>query len=163
VERAGLAANPTTTTGQVDVRIGHLEDEEQLLSGKVDEQYHTKVESASKYRARLSGVVLFNLLSNHTACSPTDFVQSTAIAADPREESPDDSCLLSIQLKSGLSSALAHRVMAVSEWSTGHGIQRSVPCCMLLTTATPLHLFGSFIFGNDAMHSRSAKVGCHQV
>ena len=33
---------------------------EQLLSGKVDDQYQTKVESASKYRVRLSGIVLFN-------------------------------------------------------------------------------------------------------
>ncbi len=49
---------------QVDVRVGHLEEEQQLLSGKVDEQYQTKVESASKYRVRFSGVVLFNLFSN---------------------------------------------------------------------------------------------------
>jgi len=31
---------------------------------KVDEQYQTKVESASKYRMRLSGIVLLNLFSN---------------------------------------------------------------------------------------------------
>jgi len=53
-------ANPTP----VDVRVGHLEDDQQLLSGKVDEQYQTKVESASKYRVRLNGIVLFNLFSN---------------------------------------------------------------------------------------------------
>jgi hypothetical protein len=41
-----------------------LEEEYQLLSGKVDEQYQTKVESASKYRLRLSGIVLMNLVSN---------------------------------------------------------------------------------------------------
>ena len=52
--------NPTP----VDVRVGHLEDDQQLLSGKVDEQYQTKVESASKYRVRLNGIVLFNLFSN---------------------------------------------------------------------------------------------------
>src|SRR5271166_3582338 len=63
-ERAGLNANPSPGNDQVDVRVGHLEDEQQLLSGKVDEQYQTKVESASKYRVRLSGVVLFNLFSN---------------------------------------------------------------------------------------------------
>ena len=49
---------------QLDVRVGHLEEEQQLLSGKVDEQYQTKVESASKYRVRFSGVALFNLFSN---------------------------------------------------------------------------------------------------
>jgi hypothetical protein len=63
-ERAGLAANPATGADQIDVRVGHLEDEQQMLSGKVDEQYQTKVESGSKYRVRLSGVVLFNLFSN---------------------------------------------------------------------------------------------------
>ncbi len=41
-----------------------LEEEYQLLSGKVDDQYQTKVESASKYRLRLSGIVLMNLVSN---------------------------------------------------------------------------------------------------
>src|SRR6202158_3513733 len=41
-----------------------LEEEYQLLSGKVDDQYQTKVESASKSRLRLSGIVLMNLVSN---------------------------------------------------------------------------------------------------
>src|ERR1017187_989274 len=63
-ERAGLNNNIASSADQVDVRVGHLEDEQQLLSGKVDEQHQTKVESASKYRVRLSGVVLFNLFSN---------------------------------------------------------------------------------------------------
>ena len=48
-------------------KSGHaasLEEEYQLLSGKVDDQYQTKVESASKYRLRLSGIVLMNLVSN---------------------------------------------------------------------------------------------------
>lgn len=69
-ERAGLNANSAPATEQaagtspVDIRIGHLEEDQQMLSGKVDEQYQTKVESASKYRIRLSGVVLFNLFSN---------------------------------------------------------------------------------------------------
>jgi hypothetical protein len=40
-----------------------LDEEYQLLSGKVDDQYQTKVESASKYRLRLSGIVLMNLVS----------------------------------------------------------------------------------------------------
>ncbi|HEY4901591.1 MAG TPA: hypothetical protein VIH91_12325 [Terriglobales bacterium] len=61
-ERAGSSA--ASGTSPVDERVGQLEDEQQMLSGKVDEQYQTKVESASKYRVRLSGVVLFNLFSN---------------------------------------------------------------------------------------------------
>src|SRR5208337_3715447 len=56
--------------------------------------------------------------------SPTDFVQTTAIAPNPREDSLDDSCLLSIWLKSGLPSALANGDVPVSKWSAGHDIQR---------------------------------------
>ena len=41
-----------------------LDEEYELLSGKIDDQYQTKVESASKYRVRLSGIVLLNLFSN---------------------------------------------------------------------------------------------------
>ena len=69
-ERTASAATSTEqpaspgATSQVDIRVGQLEDEQRMLSGKVDEQYQTKVESASKYRVRLSGVVLFNLFSN---------------------------------------------------------------------------------------------------
>jgi len=56
----------------VDLRIGKLEEEQQLLDGKVDEQYQTKVESASKYRVRLTGIVLFNLFSNQGAVDNMD-------------------------------------------------------------------------------------------
>jgi hypothetical protein len=46
------------------VKNAKLDEEFQLLSGKIDEQYQTKVESWSKYRVRFSGIVLFNLFSN---------------------------------------------------------------------------------------------------
>lgn len=49
-----------------------LDEEYQLLSGKVDEQYQTKVESASKYRVRLSGIVLMNLVSNQGVVDSVD-------------------------------------------------------------------------------------------
>jgi len=49
-----------------------LEEEYQLLSGKVDDQYQTKVESASKYRLRLSGIVLMNLVSNQGVVDSID-------------------------------------------------------------------------------------------
>jgi hypothetical protein len=45
-------------------RPATIEEEYELLSGKVDDQYQTKVESASKYRMRISGIVLMNLFSN---------------------------------------------------------------------------------------------------
>lgn len=53
-------------------RLAKLEEEQQLLSGKVDEQYQTKVESASKYRVRLSGIVLANLFSNQGSVENQD-------------------------------------------------------------------------------------------
>jgi len=53
-----------STTAQVEQRLDTLEEQQQLLSGKIDDQYQTKVESASRYRVRLSGIVLFNLFGN---------------------------------------------------------------------------------------------------
>jgi len=53
-----------STTAQLDQRLDSLEEQQQLLSGKIDDQYQTKVESASRYRVRLSGIVLFNLFGN---------------------------------------------------------------------------------------------------
>lgn len=41
-------------------RVQKLEESTQLLGEKIDEQYQTKVETAGKYRARLSGIVLMN-------------------------------------------------------------------------------------------------------
>jgi hypothetical protein len=53
-------------------RASSLDEQYQLLSGKVDDQYQTKVESASKYRVRLSGIVLMNLVSNQGAVDSID-------------------------------------------------------------------------------------------
>ncbi len=51
-------------TASVEQRIEHIQEDQELLSGKIDDQYQTKVESASKYRVRFSGIVLFNLFGN---------------------------------------------------------------------------------------------------
>ncbi len=61
-------------------RAASLEEEYQLLSGKIDEQYQTKIESASKYRMRLSGIVLLNLFSN---VGTVDSVDIPSVAYDP--------------------------------------------------------------------------------
>lgn len=50
-----------------------LAEELELLNAKVNEQHQTKVESASKYRVRLSGIVLFNMFSNAGAVDNLDF------------------------------------------------------------------------------------------
>ena len=52
------AATPTET------RLNRLEEDQELLQAKVDEQHQTKVESASKYRVKLSGIALLNLFGN---------------------------------------------------------------------------------------------------
>ncbi len=45
-------------------RVQKLEESTQLLGSRIDEQYQTKVETAGKYRARLSGIVLMNAFRN---------------------------------------------------------------------------------------------------
>ena len=62
------AANGVATTsaaGSLQNRVASLEESSQLLNRKIDDQYQTKVEAASKYRVRLSGIVLLNLFANH--------------------------------------------------------------------------------------------------
>lgn len=54
-------------------RVQKLEESTALLGSKVDEQYQTKVETASKYRARLSGIVLMNAFRNVGASDDLDF------------------------------------------------------------------------------------------
>jgi regulator of replication initiation timing len=66
------AATPSENSN-LENRVVALEESSQLLSGKVDEQYQTKVESGSKYKVRLSGIALLNLYSNHGAFDNADF------------------------------------------------------------------------------------------
>jgi len=49
-----------SSTGDLQQRISKLEDDQQLMNDKIVEQSQTKVESGSKYRVRLSGLVLLN-------------------------------------------------------------------------------------------------------
>jgi hypothetical protein len=64
----GAAQDQTTAD-----RIGKLEEDQQLTDGKLNDQYQTKVESASKYKLRLSGIVLFNMYSNRGSVDNQDF------------------------------------------------------------------------------------------
>jgi hypothetical protein len=59
-------------TASVEQRIEHIQEDQELLSGKIDDQYQTKVESASKYRIRFSGIVLFNLFGNSGSVDDED-------------------------------------------------------------------------------------------
>jgi hypothetical protein len=53
-------------------RMQKLEESTQLLGSRIDEQYQTKVETASKYRARLSGIILMNAFRNVGASDNLD-------------------------------------------------------------------------------------------
>lgn len=63
----------TAPTGTLEERVASLEELSQLVNSKVSDQYQTKVESASKYRVRLSGIVLLNLFNSHGATDNQDF------------------------------------------------------------------------------------------
>jgi hypothetical protein len=72
---SAMATTPQSTPSvdsSTEHRLADLEDEQQILKDKVDEQYQTKVESASKYRVRLSGIVLMNAFSNQGSVDSTD-------------------------------------------------------------------------------------------
>ena len=60
----GTTPQAETKNAPLEQRVATLEETTQLLNSKVEDQYQTKVESASKYRVRLSGIVLMNLFSN---------------------------------------------------------------------------------------------------
>ncbi|HEX8894209.1 MAG TPA: hypothetical protein VF783_12840, partial [Terriglobales bacterium] len=73
--QAASAASSNEQTAPIDVRVGHLEEDQQMLSAKVDTQYQTKVESASKYRVRFAGIALFNLFSTQGTVDSIDVPQ----------------------------------------------------------------------------------------
>lgn len=64
------ASQAGTSDGQ---RLQKLEEEQQLSSARLEEQNQTKVESASKYRVRLSGAAILNLISTSGIVDNLDF------------------------------------------------------------------------------------------
>jgi hypothetical protein len=60
-------------SASLEERVASLEESSQLVNSKVNDQYQTKVESASKYRVRLSGIVLLNLFNSHGDTDNQDF------------------------------------------------------------------------------------------
>jgi len=70
---AAPAEATTPGTAPLEKRVEHLEESSALLGQKVDEQYQTKVEAASKYRARLSGIVLMNAFRNQGPANNFDY------------------------------------------------------------------------------------------
>ena len=58
------AAAAPQSAAPLEDRVQKLEESTSLLGEKIDEQYQTKVETASKYRARLHGIILMNAFRN---------------------------------------------------------------------------------------------------
>ncbi len=63
-------ANSQASTGD---RLAAIEENQQMADAKAAEQSQTKVESGSKYRLRLSGIVLFNSYINRGSVFNQDF------------------------------------------------------------------------------------------
>ena len=59
----------------LEQRISKLEDDQSLMNDKIIEQSQTKVESGSKYRVRLSGIVLLNTGVTRGSVDNLDFAQ----------------------------------------------------------------------------------------
>jgi hypothetical protein len=76
----GDAASPESQS--TEQRLTKLEDDQQVLSDKVDDQYQTKVESASKYHVRFSGIVLSNVFANRGSVENQD-LPTWAVNAGP--------------------------------------------------------------------------------
>jgi hypothetical protein len=68
-----VSPRPAAPSEPLPDRVAALEETTQLLNSKLDDQYQSKIESASKYRVRLSGIVLLNLFSNRGQTDNTDF------------------------------------------------------------------------------------------
>lgn len=67
------ADNSTVSnSASLESRLQNLEETTGLLQDKIDQQYQTKLESASKYRVRLSGIVLMNAFRNVGASDNLD-------------------------------------------------------------------------------------------
>lgn len=63
------------SNASLDERVSKVEENQALLSGQVQEQSQTKVESGSKYRVRLSGIVLLNTAITRGSVDNLDFPQ----------------------------------------------------------------------------------------
>jgi hypothetical protein len=66
-------SSPAESSSSLEERVQKLEESTSLIGSKIDEQYQTKVETASKYRARLHGIVLMNAFRNAGRSDNLDF------------------------------------------------------------------------------------------
>jgi hypothetical protein len=73
---SSAATGPATSeSSSTEERLSRIEENQQLADAKIAEQSQTKVESSSKYRVRLSGIVLLNTYINRGSVDNEDFPQ----------------------------------------------------------------------------------------
>ena len=72
-DQASGSQTTTQNSTPLEERVQRLEESTSLIGSKIDEQYQTKVETASKYRARLHGIVLMNAFRNVGGSNNLDF------------------------------------------------------------------------------------------
>jgi regulator of replication initiation timing len=71
-ENSSAAASIAMSSASTEQRVASLEEGTQVTQSQLRTLYQTKVESASKYRVRLSGLVLLNLFHNRGAVDNLD-------------------------------------------------------------------------------------------
>lgn len=69
------AAPDSSQDQSTEQRLARLEENQQLADARIVEQSQTKLESGSKYRVRLSGIVLLNVFDNQGVVDNEDFPQ----------------------------------------------------------------------------------------
>jgi hypothetical protein len=80
---APVAPTSGDSAGAIEERVTKLEDNQELTDAKVLEQSQTKVESGSKYRVRLSGMVLLNAFETRGAVDNLDFPEIATASEVP--------------------------------------------------------------------------------
>jgi hypothetical protein len=84
MQPAGQAYSAATQQQTASDRVSKSDEDQQLTDGKLNDLYQTKVESGSKYRVRLSGIVLLNMYTNRGTVDNQDF----PLLAEPPQSQP---------------------------------------------------------------------------
>lgn len=85
---APVPAPASGASAGMQARVADLENQQQLSAAELRDQYQTKVESGSRYRVRLSGLLLMNLHENFGVVNDTD-IPSLAIPPGPTSPAGD--------------------------------------------------------------------------
>lgn len=70
--RAAAQGAGQSTSQDIDQRVSKLEEDQELLGAKIEDQYQTKIESTSKYRVKLSGMALLNVFASRGGANNLD-------------------------------------------------------------------------------------------